>query len=650
MRKSVSLPSPVKKKGGGKQEEPKASLTKLLAPYKDFQSGGDLQSGGYKPGAHIAAGADGDVFRAISHVLKREVAIKRIKVTSTVISRHVHQEVSAVFHARKMYGFEVEDLSSLGHPCIVGYLDWFAGPGGVDREVCIAMELCNFGIGDLIHTGNVMRVEYEKMAKSKMPLHHLQAGIKGKPAASGIDPKLYRFPEREILKVLFQMLSALTFLNRHGIFHRDLKSENILWKQRHPQEGSYKLADFGVAFCENDGDASGKRHDDCGTLWTMAPELLGKRPGAGPSCDVWSLAVVLFEMCFFDKPFNSLELLSYRNAGAESSDGFWNSLCGEKKGQNSSSSGPRCGFAGPSSPTSTMGGGFGKPKPSRILTKQASLPSLTSASPKQSSCDSQSSPSSPSTKLGRAFLRTRTVGALSSAAPSPMAPSRGISTDDDVLSPSCIPASPASPSSDLRSRRRAFLRKRGSLRWIYSEELRNLIFEDMLEEDASIRPKSADCLDSFRLQGLLAPYELNAWGSPEDVARCSTLVAATISPDAPSDPASPIGGAACSERPLSRGSNTAQREKRPSTSSAGDDAAAVANAAASASPTNAAIAGAAEPQTGNSLHCLTPEAFLEVLKVDRKFDPCAYSQQNYSSDIACEAGVLTTVPYAAELS
>ncbi|CAJ1444925.1 unnamed protein product [Effrenium voratum] len=57
--------------------------------------------------------------------------------------------------------------------------------------------------------------------------------------------------------------------------HRDVKAENILWA------GAYKLADFGTA-----ARLEEPRRDECGTLWIMAPELLGRRVH-GLSCDTW---------------------------------------------------------------------------------------------------------------------------------------------------------------------------------------------------------------------------------------------------------------------------------------------------------------------------------------------------------------------------
>jgi len=639
--------------GGNKQEEQKVSLTKTLAPYHKFQTGEDLSNGGYKVGQAIAAGADGDVFRAVSLSAKKEVAVKKIRITSDTIKRHVHQEVAAVFHARKMYCDEAIDLNSLGHPCIVAYLDWFGGPAGVDREVYIVMELCNFGIGDLIHTGNVMRIEYEKMVKSRTPLDMLKALAKGgkhpSVANAAIDPKLYRFPQREILKVLFQMLSALAFLNRHGIFHRDVKSENILWKHDHPNEGFYKLADFGVAFSESDTDGP-KRHDDCGTLWTMAPELLGRRPGAGPSCDIWSLGVVLFEMSFYEKPFNSLELLSFRNAGSESLDGFWNSICGEKKATGGATPGSRFSSSNPSSPKSAGGGGFGRAERPRLLSKQASATALPSVNNKSGFGDGpMSPPTSPVGRLGKAL--SRRTNELNASAPTPLSLSRQGTGDEEPMTPVTPASGSGSPSENLRTRKRAFLRKRSSLRWIYSDELRNSIFEDMLDEDATSRPTPADMLASGKVQGMLASYDIDRWSSYEDVNRGSSLsMVPTLRPDTPAGGDYPrMLRSVESLRPSSASAKVSDTAARPSSASAKcPDTAAPTDVLATGVLTSAPTAVCL---TGNALERLTPEAFLAVLKADRKFDAAVYSQQNYEAVQTADSGVMvTSLPRPAELT
>ncbi|CAE8666912.1 unnamed protein product, partial [Polarella glacialis] len=323
---------------------PPLSKSELLASCKSFQTGRLLGNNGYRMGRHISGGATGDVFigaaapncAAFGDLLgadgaPREVALKQIKSSSASNQRQLQQEIVAVFQSRLKYAEETNNPQSPGHPNIVAYLDWFGGPAGVDREVYLVMELCQVNLNDIIFTAGSMRSQYERqmnlLRKSNSgPVGRLSqtpSAAESKRIVPVSDPSAYRFTEREIVKVLQQMLSALLFLNQQGLAHRDVKAENILWAESSP-EGTYKLADFGTAaFFSSLGPggappepapaSDGRRADDAGTLWIMAPELLGRRPH-GLNCDVWSLGVVLFEVVSLGKPFNSKELLAYRNS------------------------------------------------------------------------------------------------------------------------------------------------------------------------------------------------------------------------------------------------------------------------------------------------------------------------------------------------
>ncbi|KAG7262492.1 hypothetical protein CRUP_035418, partial [Coryphaenoides rupestris] len=51
------------------------------------------------------------------------------------------------------------------------------------------------------------------------------------------------FPESAVRNIMFQILQGLTFIHKHGFFHRDMKPENLLCMG--PE--LVKIADFGLA-------------------------------------------------------------------------------------------------------------------------------------------------------------------------------------------------------------------------------------------------------------------------------------------------------------------------------------------------------------------------------------------------------------------
>jgi hypothetical protein len=123
-------------------------------------------------------------------------------------------------------------------------------------------------------------------------------------------------------------------------------------------------------------------------------------------------------------------------------------------------------------------------------------------------------------------------------------------------------------------------------------------------------------LEKPKFQGLLASFDISRWGSTEDLARCSTLGAKPI--------LRPSSATSCGSR-----------EAVGLNSSAAASASVEADAAVLDSSSSPVLAS-------NALRRLTPEAFLAVLKVDRKFDAAVYSQQNFG--VPCDDGVLTQGP------
>lgn len=97
------------------------------------------------------------------------------------------------------------------------------------------------------------------------------------------------YDEIQAAKYIYQISSALIYLNNHNITHRDIKPQNILFENRE-LDSPLKLIDF---------DLCGKKHHErfhvkVGTLPFAAPEVL--EGDYNRKCDIWSLGIVLYMM------------------------------------------------------------------------------------------------------------------------------------------------------------------------------------------------------------------------------------------------------------------------------------------------------------------------------------------------------------------
>lgn len=95
----------------------------------------------------------------------------------------------------------------------------------------------------------------------------------------------------------------MNYLHKKSILHRDIKTENILIGK----DNEVKIADFGISKI-----ASQYTNTFCGTPYYISPEIINRLPYSVKT-DVWSLGVVLYELCTRRMPFeaNTLPLLSY---------------------------------------------------------------------------------------------------------------------------------------------------------------------------------------------------------------------------------------------------------------------------------------------------------------------------------------------------
>lgn len=107
--------------------------------------------------------------------------------------------------------------------------------------------------------------------------------------------------DRDVARIGSALCDALAHAHARGVIHRDVKPGNVMVVDE-PAAGAgfAKLADFGVAHMAS-GDPLTRTGDVVGTLAYMAPEQAeGDR--ATPACDVYSLALTLYEAWTGENP------------------------------------------------------------------------------------------------------------------------------------------------------------------------------------------------------------------------------------------------------------------------------------------------------------------------------------------------------------
>jgi len=104
-----------------------------------------------------------------------------------------------------------------------------------------------------------------------------------------------------------QICLALKHVHDRKILHRDLKSQNIFLTK----DNTIKLGDFGIARVLSNTFEKAKTM--VGTPFYLSPEIIENMPYSFKS-DIWSLGVILYELCCLEPPFNadSLACLALR--------------------------------------------------------------------------------------------------------------------------------------------------------------------------------------------------------------------------------------------------------------------------------------------------------------------------------------------------
>lgn len=107
------------------------------------------------------------------------------------------------------------------------------------------------------------------------------------------------YSEKESIKIVRRLLSALSYMHNQSIAHRDVKFENVIFENNHP-DAEIKLIDFGLSMkCKTRDQIMTQSY---GTIYTMSPQVL--RGSYSSQTDVWSVGVVTYMLVSGRKPFD----------------------------------------------------------------------------------------------------------------------------------------------------------------------------------------------------------------------------------------------------------------------------------------------------------------------------------------------------------
>ena len=205
-----------------------------------------LVDGRYRITGRIGSGGMADVYRAEDTHLGREVAIK-------VLYRRFAQDAEFVERFRR----EAKSAAGLQHPNVVAVFD----RGEHDGTYYIAMEYL---------PGRTLK----DVIAAEAPL-----------------------AEERAIDIAIQILRAAGFAHKRGVIHRDFKPHNVICDD----EGGVKVTDFGIA--RAGASEMTETGSIMGTAQYLSPEQ-AQGHGVTPQSDLYSIAVILYEMLAGRVPFD----------------------------------------------------------------------------------------------------------------------------------------------------------------------------------------------------------------------------------------------------------------------------------------------------------------------------------------------------------
>jgi eukaryotic-like serine/threonine-protein kinase len=214
----------------------------------------EVLAGRYELGERLGVGGMSTVRLARDRRLEREVAVK-------VLAEHLAEDPQFIARFRR----EALAAARLVHPNIVQVFDF-----GLDEP-----------------TGR----HYIVMER-----------IRGQSAAEILRDRSI-LPVTEALSIVSHACRGLDYAHRNGVVHRDIKPGNLL----RSEEGTVKVADFGIARNMGDESSITQVGSVLGTAAYLAPEQAHGEE-AGPRADLYALGVVTYQCLSGRLPYEAQSL------------------------------------------------------------------------------------------------------------------------------------------------------------------------------------------------------------------------------------------------------------------------------------------------------------------------------------------------------
>ena len=214
---------------------------------------GKTIGGRYKIKSHLGTGGMATVYLAQDLILERLVAVKVLR-----FDFHTNQD------AMRRFQREAQSATQLVHPNIVGVYD----VGEEQGTHYIVMEY-------------VKGTDLKEYIRQRGPL-----------------------PPREAVRIMTQIVSAISVAHQNRIIHRDIKPQNILIDE----EGNVKITDFGIAIALSETSLT-QTNTLLGSVHYLSPEQA--RGGmATIRSDIYALGIVLYELLVGEVPFEGESAVS----------------------------------------------------------------------------------------------------------------------------------------------------------------------------------------------------------------------------------------------------------------------------------------------------------------------------------------------------